>query len=100
MSRLIDADKLIAELQSDKDFFESVGDTPFVFATIGAINDIKKAPTVDAVKVVPCKNCKYWYRYIVDGIEYVNFSRCVRNHGGNGRNFFCADGERKDNEAD
>ena len=58
---------------------------------------IEAIPAVDAVKVVPCESCKCWYRCIVDGIEYVNFSRCARNHGGNGGNFFCADGERKDN---
>lgn len=26
-----------------------------------AINAIDKAPTIDAVEVVRCKNCKYWH---------------------------------------
>ena len=52
----------------------------------------------DLVRVVRCKDCKYWHREIHNGIEYFNFSSCDLNHCGNGRNFYCADAERGTNE--
>lgn len=86
MSRLIDADKLhysrIRIAHSD--------------GIIGGYNavvmsaEIKDAPTVDAVPVVRCKDCK-WYR--IDG----GHSNCGwRNMDDDfSENFYCADGERK-----
>ena len=60
MSDLIDRDALIEKLESDREHFERIKDTVFAIATIGMINDIKKAPTIDAVEVVRCKDCKKW----------------------------------------
>lgn len=51
--------------------------------------------SIDAVPVVRCKDCKYWYREIYNGIEYFNFNYCDLNHHGDGRDFYCADAERK-----
>lgn len=53
-------------------------------------------PPIDAVPVVRCKDCKYWHREIYNGIEYFNFSSCDLNHHGDGRNFYCADAEWKE----
>ena len=47
-------------------------------------------------EVVRCKDCKYWHREIHDGIEYFNFSSCDLNHYGDGHDFYCADGKRKE----
>lgn len=48
-------------------------------------------PTVDAVEVVRCKDCRFWHN---DGI----MTTCDRMIGnGYEANWFCANGERKDN---
>lgn len=49
MSRLIDADKLL-----ENKFKNDISWTAFEKL-------IKRQPTVDAVEVVRCKDCKYWY---------------------------------------
>lgn len=54
--RLIDADALIAKFKDD---LESLQEFAFQLATIGAINTVKHQPTVDAVPVVRCKDCKH-----------------------------------------
>ena len=86
--RLIDADALNAywECFDDPDL-----DYEYVFKA-----DIDAAPTIDAVEVVRCKDCKYWRREIHNGIEYVNFSSCDLDHNGDGQDFYCADGERRE----
>lgn len=52
MTRPIDADALIKK-------WENVHskDMSFTMAIIGATNDVKKAPTIDAVPVIRCKSC-------------------------------------------
>ena len=55
------------------------------------ISDIKNAPTVDAVPVVRCRECKY---HEEEGIEMVY---CPNMIGGWVENeWFCANGKRKD----
>ena len=56
-------------------------------------SDIKNAPTVDAVPVVRCKDCKWLYDEMDD--------YCFRSHRGLVRiceNSFCSYGERKDGD--
>ena len=70
-------------------------------------DDIESAPTVDAVEVVRCRECKYWGDE--DGTlqrsDGVLFARCkIHNYLLDGRhtgwcpteNDFCSYGERKD----
>ena len=71
MSRLIDADALMHEANSD-------GAYGYVDA-----KQISEAPTIDAVEVVRCRDCKH--RYSDSWCEYVDDD-----------NFYCARGERKD----
>ncbi len=53
-------------------------------------------PTVDAIPVVRCKDCKHRSSEIRDGIK---FSKCELNHNWMPQaNWFCADGEREDAE--
>ena len=54
--RIIDADELIKKWEN-----VHCKDISFEMAVIGAINDVKKAQTVDAVQVVRCKDCRYYY---------------------------------------
>ena len=69
--RLIDGDALMYEANSD-------GAYGYVDA-----KQIADAPTVDAVEVVRCKDCKH--RYSDSWCEYVD----------DDDNFYCARGERK-----
>ena len=70
--RLIDANALIEEAYAE-------GAYGYVDA-----KQIADAPTVDAVEVVRCKDCKH--RYSDSWCEYVD----------DDDNFYCARGERKD----
>lgn len=56
--------------------------------------DIEAAPTVDAVPVVRCKDCKYHED------EEIGMVYCPNALGGwVAENWFCADGERKEGQA-
>ena len=60
-----------------------------------AINKIKSLPTLDAVPVVRCKDCKH-YRSGID-INGKPFTRCdgsIRTYGQTNPDWFCADGEK------
>ena len=69
MTRLIDADKLIDIID---EWLDVVGEawvrkhTSYYGELLGCIED---APTVDAVEVVRCKDCRYW----------IESSRCCDN---------------------
>lgn len=56
MSRLIDADNL--DFTFDRRCF-SEGDTQYVRGADDAIGVVNNAPTIDAVPVVRCRECKY-----------------------------------------
>ncbi len=52
-------------------------------------------PTVDAIPVVRCKDCKHRY---VDG-DNVRYNMCLLNHNKvQSDDLFCADGERKNED--
>ena len=70
--RLIDGDALMYEANSD-------GAYGYVDA-----KQISDAPTIDAVEVVRCRDCKH--RYSDSWCEYVD----------DDDNFYCARGERKE----
>ena len=82
--RLIDANALIAEY-----------DRVHIGEPGKARKLMEDAPTIDAVEVVRCKDCKWLYDEMDD--------YCCRSHRGLVRiceNSFCSYGERKDNETD
>ena len=78
---LIDADALLRHKRkmSGADFGGEFWDEAVL------VSDIKNAPTVDAVPVVRCKNCKYFK------------TRLCQNEN-NHDDWFCADGERKEDK--
>lgn len=90
MPRLIDAEEL--ELQFD------VSDEDIIAKEI-----IRNAPTVDAVPVVRCRDCKNWEPYgskaarnIGDPLE--RYGGCKVWHGGHLESDFCSYGEKKEDE--
>ena len=50
---------------------------------------IKKQPTVDAVKVVRCKDCKNWIQFADEA-----YATCDCGHGRTNKRFYCMDGDR------
>ena len=68
--RLIDANALIKEANSDR-----------AYGYVDA-KQIADAPTIDAVEVVRCKDCKYFKTRLCENED-------------NYDDWFCADGERK-----
>lgn len=78
--RLIDADALRESMDSYYDRFVD--------------NCIKKAPTVDAVEVVRCKDCTYWDK-ISGGFAFW-IGRCTRRGSVTGCDYFCGSAEREE----
>ena len=77
--RLIDA----YAVRCDRDEFDTYADY------IKAFDAINEAPTVDAVPVIRCKDCK-WY-------EFDEPHRCgFGGHGLRGKSDYCSDAERKE----
>lgn len=78
--RLIDADALRGPLMA----FDSK-----------VLEIVDNAPTIDAVRVVRCKECKHSVHY-----ESFRMRWCWRRGAEVNDDNFCSDGERKDNETD
>lgn len=87
MTRLIDADALAMhmadwQLSASSDQYDTIEE---------AIDAVTSAPTIDAVPVVRCKDCK-WFGEMGCAIEIVDETDMPKE------NDFCSFGERKDNE--
>ena len=58
-----------------------------------------EVPTIDAVPVVRCKDCKHWRRYGLDVSNRKEYGRCEwidsTTHTPY-EDWFCADGERRE----
>lgn len=110
--RLIDADKLKTSLNETVDAAikwheDCLGEImqnrseAAITAFVECILRLKEQPTVDAVEVVRCKDCRHWvgeYRYQEYGKNYKKcevtpFLRTEESH-------FCAMGERMEGEED
>jgi hypothetical protein len=97
--RLIDADALCAELQ--KEFGSPEG-----HGKLMRVNYIiSNAPTVDAVQIVRCRDCKYCFSIDSDPMEpYAgeNYWYCERwdqetsAYGTDPERFYCGDAERRE----
>ena len=104
--RLIDANKVVKDIISERDkiAYELVSEKPFKHGNSmrggirKALRCIEQAPTVDAVPVVRCKDCKHlcvWNRKDMyafcpkTSIVFLPFDKDTRA-------FFCSLGERKD----
>ena len=87
--RLIDADKLKADVLSWENCYNGFSDT---YDKAMIIDTIDEQPTIDAVPVVRCGECIYRH-------EHEWYNTCDK-HIGHGfvDDYFCKDGERKDDE--
>ena len=57
---------------------------------------IEQAPTIDAVEVVRCKDCKHWLKDVAGCTDFVG--RCEWANYMVGAVGYCVYGERKDKE--
>lgn len=93
--RLIDANAM------RNDWLEN-GENEYVYDTNAVLDSIDAQPTVDAVEVVRCKDCKYWEQYnACDGTKPYRY-RCMNYDGffykRTASDNFCSYGERRDND--
>ena len=104
MARLIDADRAL-EIVRD----QGIAHPNAYHLTNYATLMLREAPTVDAVEVVRCRDCKYWGDESgkLQRSDGVLFARCkVHNYLIDGRhtgwcpteNDFCSYGERKEGD--
>ena len=104
--RLIDADALVAELENGLWDWDSVNGITAATVLRQTIYDIKNAPTIDAVPVVRCRDCKWWDKK--DESPYGYCHACKHGHWSEHweisiyrtykGDWYCADGERKYDE--
>lgn len=89
--RLIDADKIVKD---DHQHYEYMSDTFYV-----TVADIEAAPTIDAVPVVRCRDCKWGKKTSKEGIFY----HCGYPYEQTGKvhlpNWYCPGGTRKEDKA-
>lgn len=87
MTRYIDADALKEFIESAyRPLCDDYHMKDYVLNQI--LTDIKNAPTVDAVEVIRCKDCK-WY-------EFDRKMHCGLPHGVRSKDDYCSDAERKE----
>lgn len=92
--RLIDADELkqqISVWQRIDPYNMSLSMAAGAF-----IREVDKSPTVDAVQVVRCKDCKLWYE---DWKHDNNECYCCRNDRWTEPDAYCSGGERRGKDA-
>lgn len=86
--RLIDADAL----ESNGILFETHGGATFI-----ALGSVRTAPTIDAVPVVRCKDCKHFFDYEADEPRYGQ-CKLISMDMDITRDDFCSYGERRDGD--
>ncbi len=97
-------DKVLANTKEDMDKWLESGNTfdlsDGTDRTVAYISFPKGTKPEDVVQVVRCAECKNWLECLIrtddDGERY---SRCCLNGVAVGESFFCADGERRNDDA-
>ena len=93
--RLIDSDELIMTIDCSADLGGALGETVRSVKAY-AIHKVESARTVDAVKVVRCKDCKHWQDQeegVVESAICVREKPMVMEIGPHG---YCSYGERRE----
>ena len=78
--RLIDADAFLEKIKRTSRYFD-------------VVFDVEEMPTVDAVEVVRCRECKQGE---IDDQDFPDQYYCRAGCGWNKGDFYCAYGERKE----
>ena len=89
MPRLIDADALIGHMRNNYGCDEcKVRNCKYDCIVAMVIDDVKDAPTVDAVEVVRCKDCVHYWKNEAETV-------CLASPRDDA---YCSEGERKEDE--
>jgi len=89
MSRYIDAEWL-------EKLFPDTGEGEWTYNAT-ALGYIDSAPTIEAVSVVRCKECKYWIGHIADDDGFDGEDECRwRDSEAPNADDYCSYGERKE----
>ena len=93
--RLVDAEAkgLLMEL-STYSRYTGIDEAPIETA----VDTIHQAPTIDAVPVVRCKDCRHAVDYYHEGDCYCSNPKWGLNYFGGSWEFYCADAERRNND--
>lgn len=91
--RLIDADDLAAKIMMEVPDFMDGGSSITKAFILAMVKTRSATPTIDAVHVVRCMKCKHNTNSIHNPICELDAYRS------GGTDFFCADGERRDDNA-
>lgn len=86
MSRVIDADAVIADLQAMKRLYDSI-------TLDGMIRGLERQPSIDAVEVVRCADCKHSQAVSWAGKGFV---QCLYHSHAVSENGYCYKGERNE----
>lgn len=102
--RLIDADEFEDALENTE-YDISPAYEPDGYSHRLICKVLEETPTVDAVPVIRCRECKNWKPYgskaarkIGDPLE--RYGGCEIWHGGHLESDFCSNGQRRDQSAD
>lgn len=87
--RLIDADSLMSKLRREPRFEKTDFDKAMLYVEKSIIDSM---PTIDAVKVVRCKDCKHWDKERLYCHHPAGLSFCGKTGAEKG---FCCFGERR-----
>lgn len=93
--RLIDAEDILDSIENWKRMVLYYHPYTKKFSTISmseVLSFLEDSPTIDAVPVVRCKDCKHYWRNHADDISV---SVCLASPEDDA---FCSEGERKDDE--
>ena len=93
--RLIDANSLLEKFQFRLPINDHISESIAECVKM-SVRIIKDAPTVDAVEVVRCKDCKQWSRN--SGIAESPNGHCFCHDIETNGHDFCSYGERRDND--
>ena len=97
MTRYIDADaleKAINEWMPKNQEELMASSIPLIEnLAVSLLMTTEEQPTVDAVPVIRCKDCKHWYEKYRHGVD---MSACKRTIGYFGANDYCSRAERKE----
>ena len=91
--RLIDADALAGKILLDAPGFLDGGSEITKAFIMAMINTRSVTPTIDAVPIIRCKDCKFSEK--INSVYLCGKSREFVVHKSD---WFCADGERKDSD--
>ena len=101
MARLIDADAFIQEHCDDCKYFRVNGICTHDDPVCGSVQIVMELPTVDAVEVVRCKDCKHYDNS--EGICWCHLNSKFYPGGVDWHSFpedgFCSSGERRTDNA-